>query len=121
MEDSILKSVRVMVLVGENDTAFDGEIIPHINATFSTLAQLGVGNATPLTDDSLKWSDLSLPNEQLNLVKTLMQLKVKLAFDPPGTSYLLETTKELIREQEYRIQVFVECSETWPIEEVVTP
>jgi hypothetical protein len=110
-----------MLSIDDNESSFDGEIIPHINATFSTLYQIGVGTAVPISDTDSKWSDLLLPDEQLNLVKTLMQMKVKLAFDPPGTSYLLDTVKELVREQEYRIQTFVECKKTWPPEEVVTP
>jgi len=121
VEESILKSIRAMLNIGADDATFDGEIIPHINATFSTLSQIGVGNATPITSDELTWSDLALPDEQLNLVKTLMQMKVKLGFDPPGTSYLIDVIKEMIREQEYRLQTFAECTDTWPIEEVITP
>lgn len=118
MEQSILKSIRKMLNVGEDVTAFDGELIPHINSAFSSLKSLGVDSATPIDGADQKWTDLHLPPEQLSLVQTITQMKVKLAFDPSSTSYLLDTTKELIKEQEYRLQEFIECSKTWPAEEV---
>lgn len=121
MEDSILKSIRAMLNIDAEEATFDGEIIPWINAMFSTLKQLGVENTMTVEDDEAKWSDLGLPDEQLNLVKTLIQMKVKLAFDPPGTSFHLDAIKELIKEQEFRVMTYAECTETWPIEEVVTP
>lgn len=121
MEKSILKSIRKMLNIGEDVTAFDGELIPHINAAFSALKQLGVDSASPIEDASEEWDSLGLPDEQLSLTKTILQMKVKLAFDPPGTSYLIDVTKGLIEEQEYRLKEFIECPKTWPVEEVVTP
>lgn len=121
MEDSILKSTKTALGLAENYTAFDHEIILHINSTFSHLKQLGVGTAAPIDDAETKWEDLELPEDQLNMVKTFMFMKVKQAFDPPGTSFLLDTTEKLIREQEWRINAFVEENRVLPAQEEVEP
>jgi hypothetical protein len=45
MEQSILTSTKKILGVSANYTAFDLDIITHINSVFSTLNQLGVGPA----------------------------------------------------------------------------
>lgn len=121
MEDSILKSTKKMLGIEEDYTVFDLEITTHINAAFSSLSQIGVGAGAPIEDDSAVWSDLLLPDVQLNLTKTLIFLRVKMAFDPPNTSYLIEAAEKQIREQEYRLMTFVEGETPLPdpVEEVV--
>jgi len=103
MEDSILKSTKAMLGLGEDYTAFDIEIITHINATSSHLKQLGVGTAIIIEDDNDKWSDFGLSQTLLNVVRSFVFFKVKLAFDPPGTSYAIESLKDMIKEQEWRL------------------
>ena len=107
MEDSILKSTKKMLGIDENFTAFDLEIVTDINSAFSSLYQLGVGLGAPIDDYEARWSDLGLPAAQLNMVKTLIFLKVKMAFDPPSTSYLIEAAEKQIAEQEWRLNEFV--------------
>jgi len=107
MEDSILKSTKKLVGLHEEFTAFDLEIVSHINSAFSHLYQLGIGLGAPIEDDEAKWSELGLPDHLLNMVKTFVNLKVKMAFDPPGTSYLIEAAQKQIDEQEWRLNEFV--------------
>lgn len=116
MEPSILKSTKKMLGIEADYVAFDGEIIPHINAALSTLSQIGIGDATPIEDDEATWEDLNLPNRQLSMVKTYIHMKVKLAFDPPGTSYLIDVAKTIIAEQEWRLREYAESTKTWPVE-----
>lgn len=105
MEDSILKSTKKILGVKDDYTAFDLDIITHINSTFAILSQIGVGPlyGFVIDDDVAKWSDINLVQDQLGLVKTYMFLRVRMLFDPPATSFLIEATNNQIREYEMRL------------------
>lgn len=105
MEDSILKSTKKMVGLAETYTAFDLDIITHINSVFSTLTQLGVvsSDGYMIEDDAANWADLSLPTDQLSMARTYMYLKVRQLFDPPTTSFALDALQKQIQELEYRL------------------
>lgn len=105
MESSILISTKRVLGISESYTAFDLDIITHINATFSVLSQLGVGPAAGfmIDDETDVWANFLVPNLQLNLVRTYIFLKVRLLFDPPTTSYLIDAVKDQIREYEWRL------------------
>lgn len=117
MEDSILTSTKKMLGVDPSVDAFDDEIVTHINSAFSSLSQIGVGDATPVENAEATWSSLPLSNIVLGMTKTLVFLKVKKGFDPPGTSYLIEALNDQIREQEWRLAEQIEYEKT----EEVTP
>ncbi len=119
MEQSILKSTRTMLGVPDEYSAFDLEILTNINAAMSDLHQIGVGLGAPVEDESVVWADLALPDIQLNWAKTLIFLKVKKAFDPPGTSYLIEAVNSQIEEQTWRLREYVQ--ELKQAAEEVTP
>ncbi len=110
MESSILTSTKKILGVDANYTAFDLDIITHINSTFSSLNQLGIGPASgfQIEDASAVWEDLAIPQNQLNMVKSYVYLKTRMSFDPPGTSYLIEAMEKQIREQEWRLSSFRE-------------
>jgi len=114
MEQSILKSTKKILGVGDDDTSFDLDIITHINSAFSTLTDLGVGPETGFTieDDTAEWdSYLSDDLAKLSKVKTVVYLQVKLIFDPPTSGYLLDTTKQLLQEAQWRLNVNRETTE----------
>lgn len=106
MEDSILLSTKVMLGIAPTYLAFDEEIMSNTNSVLSTLYQFGI-NIAPIEDDSSMWSDLLFPSVQINMIKTYIFLKVKMAFDPPNTSYLLAAAEKQIAEHEWRINEFV--------------
>jgi hypothetical protein len=110
MEESILKSTKKILGLPDDYTPFDLDIITHINAAFSILDQLGVGpeGGFSILDDSTGWNDYICPPNQLHLVKTYVFLKVRLLFDPPATSFLINAMTEQIREYEWRLNVFRE-------------
>ena len=87
MTTSILNTIKKMVGVDSTYTAFDTDIIVHINSTFSTLNQLGVGPSTPfhISDSTATWSQFMGTNLAIESVKSYIYAKVKLAFDPPTT------------------------------------
>jgi hypothetical protein len=114
MEQNILKSIKVALNVGEDDTSFDGQLIPHINSAFSNLTDLGVGpqGGFVIDDGSEEWSTY-FPEEtdpaklkvQLSKVKLVVVLRVRLLFDPPTISYLLDAVKGQLTEAEWRLNV----------------
>lgn len=110
MEDSILTSTKKILGLAEDYTAFDLDVITHINAAFSILAQLGVGPWAGVFIDSADyfWSDLEIPDNQRMLVKTYVYLKVRMLFDPPTTSFLIDAMDKQIKEYEWRLNVFRE-------------
>jgi hypothetical protein len=120
MEESILKSTKKILGLDAAYTPFDLDVITHINAAFSLLNQLGVGpvEGFSIQDDNAVWSEYPVPPNQLNLVKTYVYLKVRVVFDPPGTSFLLESANNQIKEYEWRLNVLRE-DELLPEEEVI--
>lgn len=114
MEPSILKSTKKILGVGEADTSFDVDIMTHINSVLAVLTQVGIGpsNGYMIEDDTTTWDAFIGTDPRLNLVKTYLYLKVRLLFDPPGTSYALDAMKEQIKEFEWRLNVMRE-EESW--------
>lgn len=91
MEASILNSTKKILGILEDYTVFDVDIITHINAAFSILNQIGVvPDDTMIEDSQPEWADLDIPQNQLNMVRTFVFLKVRILFDPPTTSFLIE-------------------------------
>lgn len=112
MDDNIIDSIKSYIGISETDTAFDQDIVLHINSTFSTLYQLGVGDEAPYritSDNKVTWTELfSDYSNCLDFIKEYTYLKVRLLFDPPTNSSLLESLKQSIQETEYRILMELE-------------
>ena len=112
MEASILTSVKNTLGLAEDYDVFDEQIITHINSAFSTLNQLGVGPVVfMIEDDSAEWSSFSNDDVLLGHVRTYIYLKVRLAFDPPTTSYAIAAFERQVQEVEWRISVYREGTE----------
>lgn len=113
METSILTSTKKILGIAADYTAFDLDIITHINAAFSTLTQLGVGPATGfmIEDAEDEWYNFIEDDIQLNSVKTYVYLKVRQLFDPPTTSYLISAVEKQIQELEWRMNTNREATE----------
>lgn len=111
MEGSILTSTKKILGIAADYTAFDLDVITHINAAFAILSQLGVGplGGFSISDDTAQWDDyLTTTPEQLHLVKTYVFLKVRILFDPPGMPHLVNAATDQIKEYEWRLNVFRE-------------
>lgn len=107
MTDSILTTTKKALGISADYTAFDPDIIMHINSVFSTLNQLGVGPAVTfmIMDDTETWSEFIGTNQDINSVKTYMYLRVRLYFDPPATSFALAAMEKQIEELGWRLNV----------------
>jgi len=110
--DSILNTIKKMVLGipinsenSEEQSAFDTDLIIHINTAFSVLTQLGAGpeGGFSISDANSKWTDFIADKEGVEMVKSYVYLKVRMAFDPPGNSFALDAMKEASKEYEWRI------------------
>ena len=116
-KNSILTSIKKLLGITESCTDFDTDIIMHINTVLMTLNQLGVGTeGFRIEDKNAVWSEFIDPNK-LAATKSYVYLRVKLLFDPPLNSAIIEAIKESIRELEWRLNVRVE-SESEDDEEV---
>ena len=108
--DSILTSIKKLLGIAEEYEHFNPDIIMHINSAFSVLTQLGVGpiEGFYIEDASKTWSDFLHDDPRLEFVKTFIYLKVRLAFDPPSSSSVMEAIVRQINELEWRINVTVD-------------
>ena len=110
MSDSILESTKKVLGIDAEYDAFDLDITMHINSAFATLNQLGLGpdEGFMIEDNTAVWGDFLNDDMHLNSVKTLIYLKVRILFDPPTTSFALESFKKQIEEFEWRLNVYRE-------------
>lgn len=108
MLPSILNTIKTMlnIPIDGSYAVFDNDIITHINSAFMTLKQLGVGPEVGfhIDDHTKNWSEF-IDESRYNEVKTYVYLRVRLLFDPPGTSFHVEAIKEQIKELEWRLSV----------------
>lgn len=105
--ESILTSIKKLLGIEEEYTHFDADLIMHINSVFMVLAQIGVGpqEGFSISDASSIWDDY-IPNLQnFEIIKSYMHLKVKLLFDPPTSSAVMESYNHMIAEFEWRLNV----------------
>ena len=110
MEQSILTSIKKMLGITEDYNHFDADIIMHINSVFMILTQLGVGpdDGFSIKDDTAIWADFILEENRVEAVKSYVYQKVKLLFDPPSSSAVMEAMNRMISEFEWRLNVEVD-------------
>lgn len=118
--ESILTSVKKMLGIAEEYEHFDADIIMHINSVLSILTQIGAGPSEgfSIKDEDAVWTDFITENSRLEFVKSYMHLKVKLLFDPPLSSAVIESMNRMVSELEWRIQVAADPIETTSEEEI---
>ena len=105
MDESILTSIKKLLGIPEDYEHFDQDIIIHINSVFMILNQLGVGPTEEftITDKTAVWSDFISDNKKFESVKTYVYMKVRLLFDPPLSSAVMECMNRMIGELEWRL------------------
>ena len=110
MDESILISIKKLLGIADEYKIFDPDIIMHINTVFMTLNQLGVGpvEGFRIEDDIATWNSYISNEDNLDAVKTYIHLKVKLLFDPPLNSAVIESMNRTINELEWRLNVKAE-------------
>lgn len=110
MEGSILDTIKQLLGIQSDYTAFDADIVVHINSAFMALNQLGVGPTECFSIDGSgeNWAEFVDKSIDLEAVKTYIYLKVRTIFDPPSSSVVMEAMNKNISELEWRLNVQVE-------------
>lgn len=110
MEDSIFKSIKGLLNLDSDYDVFDSDILIFINSAIATLTQLGVGPSEGfrITGDVETWQDFLGDAQDLDSVKNYIYMKVRIAFDPPSTSFLLSAYQDACKEYEWRLNVAVD-------------
>lgn len=104
--ESILTSIKKLLGITEECTDFDVDIIIHINSVFMVLTQIGVGpeEGFAIKDKFSIWADF-IPDGYVESVKTYVYLKVRLLFDPPASSAVMDSLKRQADELEWRLNI----------------
>lgn len=105
MNDNILASVKKLCNISEDDKSFDQDLIIHINSALMTVMQEwhGMDTAFRLEDGTETWDDILGDDVNYEGLKDLIGLKVRLVFDPPSNSALLQSINEQIKDLEWRM------------------
>ena len=111
--DSILTSVKKLLGLPEGYEAFDPDIIMHINSVLMILHQRGVGpqKTFAISDATATWSEFCGERTDIEAVKSYTALKVRLLFDPPQSSSVMDAIKSQISELEWRLYTLCDKEE----------
>ena len=110
--ESVLTSVKKNLGIEEDDESFDVEVVTHINAAIMRLMTLGVGPTSGLivSDKTTPWSELLGERTDLEGAKLYIYLKVRMLFDPPTSSYVLDAMKRQADELESILNMLAETT-----------
>lgn len=105
--DSILTSIKKLLGITEEYEHFDQDIIMHINSVFMILTQMGVGpeDGFTISNSTTTWSEFTNDDKKIEAVKTYVYLKVRLLFDPPASSSVMDAMNRSISEFEWRLNI----------------
>lgn len=106
----ILDDIKKLLGLDKDYDVFDLDTLISINTVFANLQQLGVGpnEAFQLLDNTEKWSEFYAHlgmETNFAQVKSLIYMRVKLMFDPPTSSFAVESYNKQIAELEWRLNV----------------
>lgn len=111
LEEKILSSIKKLLGLNDGVTVFDTDIVIHINTVFANLTQMGVG---PQDDEGKNigfristgnevWGDFTDNDILIENVKSYVYIKVKMVFDPPISSALIDAYNAQAKELEWRL------------------
>lgn len=110
MIENILDSIKVSLGISPQDSSFDTEIFMHINSTFASLSELGVGpdEGFEIKDGSERWVDFYDSEKRLNHLQSYAYLRVRLLFDPPQTAHAIAAFEKQIEKLEWLLTTTAE-------------
>lgn len=102
---SILETIKKMLGADKNYFPFDEDIIVHINSAFMALNQLGVGpeKCFAITNYEQTWEDFLGDSLDYEACKSYIYFRVKLAFDPPTNSFVVDAINKQLEEYAWRL------------------
>ena len=102
----IITDVKQMVGASIYDNSFDVNIVIAINSALAVLSDIGISEVDDTclnVDDVMKWDELLKGRTDIEYIKSYIHLKVKMLFDPPSSSALLDAYNRQIAEFEWRL------------------
>lgn len=107
--ESVLRTIKELIIGDNDDTTFDPELIVHINSSLSRLYELGVTkDAIRIRGEADTWNMILGDSEKFENVKQYIYISTKLIFDPPSSSYVLTYLKEERDKLEWLLNVKAE-------------
>ena len=111
LEEKILSSIKKLLGLNDGVTVFDTDIVIHINTVFANLTQMGVGPQDNegknigfrISTGNEVWGDFTSNDILIENVKTYVYIKVKMVFDPPTSSALIDAYNAQAKELEWRL------------------
>lgn len=111
LEEKILSSIKKLLGLNDGVTVFDTDIVIHINTVFANLTQMGVGPQNnegknigfKISTGNEVWGDFTSNDILIENVKTYVYIKVKMVFDPPTSSALIDAYNAQAKELEWRL------------------
>lgn len=109
-DDSILGTIKTMLGLTSDVTAFDQELITHINSVFTILNQLDIGPDAGFIIYGYDevWGDFVEDVTLTTMVREFIYLKVRMIFDPPASSVVSDAFNQRIAELEWRMNIQAE-------------
>ena len=104
-QNSILLTVKEMLGPSPYYDEFDTDILTLTNGAFAYLTRLGCGppEGFYVEDETQTWDDYVPKSPLQSNVKQYVVYSVKLIFDPPLNSTVLESYKQMASEYEWRL------------------
>lgn len=102
---SILTSVKKLLGIQEDYDYFDTDILMNINMVLPVLKQIGVDTNVNTVTEETTWEELSSSTEIVNLLRVYVALRVRMVFDPPTNSSLIDAMQKKVDELEWRLNV----------------
>ena len=106
MFGNIITDVKQMVGASIYDDSFDVNIVIAINSALAVLSDIGISEVDDVCleiGDTMTWDELLEGRTDIEYIKSYIQLKVKMLFDPPSSSALLDAYNRQIAEFEWRL------------------
>ena len=105
MDESILDSLKNMLGILPNDTAFDNELISHINAFISNLTDIKIGpeEGFIVEDVTTTWGDFVSDISIMAAVREYLYAAIRLVFDPPSNSFVVTSLEKAKDEAFWRL------------------
>lgn len=111
-DQSILRNIKKQLGIDATYNIYDPDIISYINLSLAALEQIGLpsNNFVFITGEGQTWDDISKDQVLINFIKGFIYLKVKILFDPPSSSFVLDSMTSQLKEVEWRIYMCLNVS-----------
>lgn len=104
---TILSDVKKVLGIAPEFDDFDIDILLHVNSAVMTAEQLGVNHSSTEINAQTSW-DYFTDVLNVSALRTWLCLMVRLAFDPPATSFQTNAIEKQLEQLSWRINQQVE-------------